>query len=293
MHIPVLLEETLNILNPKVGEFVIDGTIDGGGHAEKLLERVGSKGKLLGVDLDEAMIQGSREKFAGKENITLLNGNYIDLPEMLRNRKLGLADMLLLDLGFSSEQLLSGRGFSFERDEPLNMNYAEGTTPASVWLKKLKEQELADIIYRFGGERMSRRIAKAIKSTRGIDTTKKLADAVRKALPGSYERGRIHPATRTFQALRIFVNRELENIETVLSELPQIVRPGGRVAIITFHSLEDKLIKDGFKKLAKDGLAELLTKKPIPATFQEIKANPRSRSAKIRGIILRQAQNEK
>lgn len=284
MHIPVLLEETLNILNPKAGEFIIDGTIDGGGHAEKLLERVGSNGKLLGVDLDEAMIAGSREKFAGKENVTLLNGNYTDLPEMLRSRKLGLADMLLLDLGFSSEQLLSGRGFSFERDEPLNMNYAEGAIPASVWLKKLKEQELADIIYRYGGERMSRRIAKAIKSTRGIDTTKKLADAVRKALPGNYERGRIHPATRTFQALRIFVNRELENIETVLSELPQIVHPGGRVAIITFHSLEDKLIKDGFKKLAKDGLAELLTKKPIPARFEEIKANPRSRSAKIRGI---------
>ncbi len=284
MHIPVLLEETLNILNPKAGEFIIDGTIDGGGHAEKLLERVGSNGKLLGVDLDEAMIAGSREKFAGKENVTLLNGNYTDLPEMLRSRKLGLADMLLLDLGFSSEQLLSGKGFSFERDEALNMNYAEGTIPASAWLRKLKEQELADIIYRYGGERMSRRIAKAIKSTRGIDTTKKLADAVRKALPGNYERGRIHPATRTFQALRIFVNRELENIETVLSELPQIVHPGGRVAIITFHSLEDKLIKDGFKKLAKDGLAELLTKKPIPARFEEIKTNPRSRSAKIRGI---------
>ena len=283
-HIPVLLEETLNILEPKEGEFAIDGTIDGGGHAEKILERIGPTGKLLGVDLDEQMIRDSREKFAGKKNVILLGGNYKDLPEMLREKNLGLADMLLLDLGFSSEQLYSGKGFSFEKDEPLLMNYAPDATPAHVWLKKLKEQELADIIYRFGGERMFRRIAKAIKSAKGIDTTKKLAEVVKNALPKGYERGRIHPATRTFQALRIFVNRELENIETILNELTEIVRPGGRVAIITFHSLEDKLVKDGFKKLAKDGLAELLTKKPIPATFREIKANPRSRSAKIRGI---------
>lgn len=286
-HIPVLLEETIKALDPQEGEFIVDGTVDGGGHAEAILARIGPKGKLLGVELDEEILKGCRERLGHAKNADLALGNYKDLPEILKEKKLGLADGLLLDLGFSSEQLISGRGFSFEKDEPLLMTYGKDTVPAKVWLKKLKEAELADIIYRFGGERMSRRIARAIKTAREINTSKELAEIVRRALPGNYERHRIHPATRTFQALRIFVNGELENLAQTLQELPRIVRPGGRVAIISFHSLEDKLVKDGFKRMVKEGTAELLFKKPIPATYEEIKKNPRSRSAKLRAIILR------
>lgn len=284
MHVPVLLEETIKILDPRPGEFIIDGTVDGGGHTERILEGVGPKGKLLGVDLDPRMLKGCREKFSGKKNVILLSGNYKDLPAMLEENSFGLADALLLDLGFSSEQLFAGRGFSFDKDEPLLMTYGEEEVSAKVWLKKLKEQELADIIYVYGGERMSRRIAKAIKSAKGIETSRELAEIIRRAVPRNYERGRIHPATRTFQALRIFVNHELESLTEVLTQLPKIVGPGGRVAIISFHSLEDKMVKDAFRKLAKDGAAELIVKKPLVATREEAMENPRSRSAKLRGI---------
>lgn len=284
MHVPVLLEKTIKALNPQEGEFIIDGTVDGGGHAGAILERIGPKGKLLGLDLDPKMLEISREKFSDRKNVILIAGNYKDLPRILEEKKLGLADGLLLDLGFSSEQLASGKGFSFEKDEPLLMTYGEGTTPAREWLKKLKENELADIIYRFGGERMSRRIAKAIKSARGADTSKELAEIIRKALPRNYERGRINPATRTFQALRIFVNGELDNLTEALGDLSRVVRPGGRVAIISFHSLEDKLVKTEFRKLAKEGGAELIFKKPLVAEPEEARENPRSRSAKLRAI---------
>jgi 16S rRNA (cytosine1402-N4)-methyltransferase len=313
MHKPVLLNEVLAALDPQPGNFIIDGTADGGGHAAAILEKITPGGKLLALDWDEAMVAGLKERFGvekenpsgsrknanhlplvGEENrIVLVQGNYADLPEILREKKLDKADGLLLDLGFSSEQLeSSGRGFSFSeraKDEPLFMTYSDDQEPVRALLKRIGEKELADILYEFGGERMSRRIAKAIierRRRKPIEIAGDLADVVRAALPKHYERGRIDPATRTFQALRIYANDELGNLTRVLATLSEIVVPGGRTAVITFHSLEDRIVKNAFRDLAKAKTAELINKKPISASREEIRANPRARSAKLRAIKL-------
>ena len=297
VHTPVLLHEVLTLLDPHPGDFIVDGTVDGGGHAAAILDTVGPTGRVLGLDWDERLLERCRARFAGRRNIALVHGNYAALPEILRTESDGAAaDGLLIDLGFSSEQLeASGRGFSFgesARSEPLLMTYDDTMRPVWRIIREEREPALADIIYRFGGERMSRRIAKAIKD-RGrrapIMTAGDLADAVRAALPGRYERGRIDPATRTFQALRIYANGELENLETLLANLDVIVRPGGRAAIITFHSLEDGIVKRAFQAMAKTGRAEILTKKPVGASREEIAANPRSRSANVRAIRIHQS----
>lgn len=283
-HTPVLLETILENLNPKHGEFVIDGTVNGGGHAERFVELVGPAGKFLGVDLDEDMLSRTKEKLSGK-NIFLVQGNYANIPEILEKENLGKADILLLDLGFSSNQLEAGRGFAFagEENEPILMTYDKNAEPLWKILQKIKAPELERIIREYGGERMAGRIAKAIKvNLHKIKGSHDLAKIVSGALPRSYERGRINPATRTFQALRIFANQELENLKKVLTELPKILKPGGRVAIISFHSLEDKIVKDFFREGKKNGKLEILTKKPLVATRKEASENPRSRSAKLR-----------
>ncbi|MEK7555359.1 MAG: 16S rRNA (cytosine(1402)-N(4))-methyltransferase RsmH [Patescibacteria group bacterium] len=304
MHTPVLLNETIEILNPQPGEFFIDGTIGSGGHAAEIFKRISPNGMLLGIDWDKAMIENVRQKISAISNFQFLisklilkNNNYANLPEILKNEKFGKADGLLIDLGFSSEQLDppagGGRGFSFQKDEILDMRYSanndndddNGITAAEV-VNSFSEKDLADIIYKYGEERFSRRIAKKIVEERRkkrIITTFELAEIVNRAVPG---RGRLNPATKTFQALRIYVNKELENLETLLKNLYNIIKPKGRVAIISFHSLEDRLIKNYFRDMAKQGKAEILTKKPIRPTFEEIQINPRSRSAKLRAIIL-------
>lgn len=290
MHKPVLLKETIEILNPQPGEFFIDGTIGNGGHAMAILEKIGPKGKLLGIDWDGNAIERLKiERFKNYKNVILRQGNYADLPEILKSLKDGKfkslkADGLLLDLGFSSEQL-AGRGFSFLRNEFLDMRYSTDTeiTAAEV-VNSFNEKDLADIIYNYGEERYSRRIARKIVEERRkkpIKTTFELAALVNKAVPG---RGRLNPSTKTFQALRIYVNKELENLETLLKNLNKIVK--GRIAIISFHSLEDRLVKNYFRELKKSGKAEILTGKPIRSTIQEIQINPRSRSAKLRTIII-------
>jgi 16S rRNA (cytosine1402-N4)-methyltransferase len=298
MHIPVLLEETIRLLNPQSGEFFIDGTVNGGGHGSEILKRILPTGKLLGIDWDRAVIAKAREKISEKSQVPISElqnhlilecGNYADLPRILAKKKLPKADGLLLDLGFSSEQLASGRGFSFSADEPLFMTYSETTRPLRERLPQTTEKQLADIIYRFGGERYARRIARAIKeSARGkpIRTSGELAAAIRRAVPRNYERGRIDPATRTFQALRIWTNDELGNLEKILGELGEILRPGGRVAVISFHSLEDKMVKEAFRRGEKEGWLAPLNKKPVSPGLPEIKRNPRSRSAKLRGALL-------
>ena len=285
-HIPVLLEEVKNALSVAPGDFVIDGTVDGGGHAEALLPLVGPKGKILGLDLDEQILSETRKRLGGK-NVILRHGNYADLKEILSAEKLGKADALLLDLGFSSEQLISGRGFSFAeeaRDEPLLMTFDKDDMPVKEILRRTREDALADIIYKFGEERYSRRIARAIKSAGRIETAGRLADVVRKSLPGGYEGHRMDPATRTFQALRIYANHELENLEKILGDLKDVVALGGRVAIISFHSLEDRIVKEKFRELSRGKFAELLNKKPIVATREEVRSNSRSRSAKLRAL---------
>jgi 16S rRNA (cytosine1402-N4)-methyltransferase len=290
MHVPVLLQEVLEMLDPRPGDFMIDGTVDGGGHAAAILERVGPSGRLLGLDLDQTMLANCKTRIAERRGITLLVGNYADLPEILVREKLGKANGLLLDLGFSSEQIeRSGRGFSFgdaSRDEPLLMTYDDSRPAAHEILSAISEKELSDLLFNLGGERYSRRIAQAIVERRrkrpGILTSGDLADTVRAALPKGYEHGRIDPATRTFQALRIAANGELENLQKVLGSLEKILLPGGRVAIISFHSLEDRIVKQSFREMAKGSTLELLTKKPIAPSRKEIAENPRSRSAKLR-----------
>ena len=287
-HTPVLLKEAIEILNPQPGEFFIDGTIGGGGHAIEITKRIEPNGILLGIDWDKEAIQRFKVKGLRFKNLILVQGNYADLPEILEKHNLPKADGLLLDLGMSSDQLEnSGRGFSFLRNEPLDMryNHDNGATAAGV-VNSFSEKDLAEIFWQYGGEKFSRLIAKKIieeRRNKRILTTFDLVEAVKKSTPRNYERGRIHPATRTFQALRIYVNDELGNLETLLQNLCQIIR--GRAAIISFHSLEDRLVKNYFRQMAKEGMAEILTKKPIRPTNEEIQANPRSRSAKLRAII--------
>jgi 16S rRNA (cytosine1402-N4)-methyltransferase len=298
IHEPVLLKEVVQYLDPHPGGFYIDGTMNGGGHALAILKHIVPSGMLLGVDWDARVLERGTERISASLGMTegtiervlrIAAGNYADLPQILREQKLPKADGLLLDLGFSSEQLESGRGFSFLTDEPLLMTYSDDAEPAYRILARLTEKELADAIYELGGERYSRRIAKAIKEKskrKRIERTGELAETIRQTLPRGYERGRIDPATRTFQALRIMANRELENVDRVIGELQKIVKPGGRVAIITFHSLEDRAVKNAFREMAKAGKAELLMKKPVAATREEIAENPRSRSAKLRAITV-------
>ncbi len=292
-HTPVLLHEAVEVLDPKPGEFFIDGTIGGGGHANAILARIGSAGIFLGIDWDKEMIVRLRSKRnARSSKLLLVHGNYAELPAILTRYSLPKADGLLLDLGFSSRQLEAGRGFSFEAyaaDEPLLMTYSAEREPVRQILSGIREQELERIIREFGGERFAGRIARAIiraKRSHPIRTAGDLANAVRSAVPKQYERGRIDPATRTFQALRIYANEELANLEKLLREVREAVKPGGRIAIISFHSLEDRTVKIAFREFAGKGQAEILTKKPISPPLEARRRNPRSRSAKLRAILL-------
>ena len=291
-HVPVLLNEVIKILDPQPGEFFIDGTLGGGGHAAEIFRKISPKGTLLGIDWDKTTIEKAQKNISAISKsesliskLVLISDNYKNIPMILKEKKLGKADGVLLDLGFSSEQLTdSGRGFSFLRDEPLFMTYSKETKPAYRVLSEESESNLKQIIREFGEERFASRIARAIKKNLPILNSGKLAAVVAGAVPGNYERGRIHPATRTFQAIRIFVNRELENLKIFLGEVPSILNPGARLAVISFHSLEDRIVKNRFRELKTEGLAELLTKKPMIAEAGEIRGNPRRRSAKLRAI---------
>lgn len=295
MHKPVLLKEVIKFLDPKDGEFFIDGTFGGGGHSQAILEKVGPKGKLLGVDLDKSQIVNGKLRFSHYRNVVLVQGNYTDLPEILKNEKLDKADGLLLDLGFSSNQLESGRGFTFQKDEVLDMRYAaqarsskfktQNLTAAEV-VNQFSEKDLADIFWKYGEERFARKIAQAVITERRrgkIMATFQLVELINRIIP---RRGKINPATKTFQALRIYVNDELGNLEKVLKNLEKIIKNKGRLAIISFHSLEDRIVKNSFRELARGNKAKILTKKPIIASPEDIKENPRARSAKLRAIQL-------
>ena len=290
MHIPVLLKETIEFLNPQPGKFIIDATIGGGGHAAEILKKIGDSGMLLGIDWDKEAIADCQSRFADYKNVILVNGNYADLPEILKQKELPKVDGIAVDLGFSSRQLeKSGRGFSFLKDEKLDMRYQQETenlTAAEV-INQYSEKELADIFWKYGEERNSRKIAKKIieeRKNKRILTTFDLIEIIRKAVPKNYEQGRINPSTKVFQALRIYVNDELGNLEKILKNMSKILK--GRAVIISFHSLEDRLVKNYFRNLSKENGAEILTKKPIRPSEEEIRGNPRSRSAKLRAIII-------
>lgn len=295
MHIPVLLNEVIRQLDPKPKDFIIDGTIGSGGHSLEIFSRISPGGILLGVDLDKNLLKLAKKRilaeFKDKMKTTkliLVEGNYADLPKILRKKKLPKADGLLLDLGFSSEQLNARRGFSFMTDDPLIMTYGGGNEVRKI-IKDLSEQELAKIIFELSNERFSKVIARAIKERekiKPIETSGELAAVIRSKLPKNYERGRIDPATRTFQALRIYANKELDNLKMILFNLFKILKNGGKVAIISFHSLEDAIVKKYFRDMEKKGKLKILSKKPIRPSPDEIKFNPRSRSAKLRSAII-------
>ena len=302
-HVPVLLKEAIDFLNVRRGGTYIDATVGLGGHSYEIAKRLGAPGHLIGLDKDPAALKiaavrlsafgfrdesapraESREPKADWPEITLLNRSF---AEIAKGQDAASVDGILADIGVSSLQLDdAARGFSFQAEGPLDMRmdpHSERTAEQVV--NHLDERQLADVIYEFGEERRSRRIARAICRSRPIHTTAQLADVISAAARPMNRGDRIHPATRTFQALRIFVNRELDDLKALLAAAPQILKPGGRVVIISFHSLEDRIVKDAFREGAahgKDMVYRILTKKPVTASEEESDRNPRARSAKLR-----------
>ena len=291
-HVPVLLKEAIDFLAVRRGGTYIDATVGLGGHSLEIAKRLGAPGHLIGFDKDPAALEIARERLTGEDarrstdsekgwpEITLLHGSFAEIGERF---PAPVADGILADLGVSSLQLNNAaRGFSFQAEGPLDMrmNTQSGRTAEQV-VNHIDERELADVIYEFGEERRSRRIARAIVRSRPIQTTAQLA-AVVSAAARSMKHERIHPATRTFQALRIFVNRELDDLRELMKFAPQALKPGGRLVIISFHSLEDRIVKDAMREGARQGHYRLLMKKPLTGSEEEIDRNPRARSAKMR-----------
>jgi 16S rRNA (cytosine1402-N4)-methyltransferase len=296
-HVPVLLKEAIDFLNVRRGGTYIDATVGLGGHSYEIARRLGAPGHLIGLDKDPAALEraksvlGRSSLVVGQDEdqavewptITLLQRSF---AEIARGQRPATIDGILADIGVSSLQLSdAARGFSFQADGPLDMRMdPRSERTAEQVVNHIDERELADVIYEFGEERRSRRIARAICRSRPIRSTAHLADVISAAArPMNQAERRIHPATRTFQALRIFVNRELDDLRALLTAAPRILRPGGRVVVISFHSLEDRIVKDAFREGSiKDKHFRVLTKKPVTASEEEQDRNPRARSAKLR-----------
>jgi 16S rRNA (cytosine1402-N4)-methyltransferase len=284
-HVPVLLEETLELLAVRPGGLWVDGTLGTGGHAEAVLRATAPDGRLLGLDRDEEALERARARldpFGAR--VRLEHADYRELPARLGDER---ASGILLDLGVSSLQLDDAeRGFSFQREGPLDMRMdrSERGTAAEL-VNRMREGELADLIHEYGEEPFSRRIARAIARAResgAIETTTRLAEIVRRAAPKSRRPG-FHPATRTFQALRIRVNRELDGLGEAIEHAAACLRSGGRLVVIAFHSLEDRAVKQAFRSLAGRGFS-LLTRKPLRPGDAELRRNPRARSARLRAL---------
>jgi 16S rRNA (cytosine1402-N4)-methyltransferase len=297
-HVPVLLKEAIDFLNVRRGGTYIDATVGLGGHSYEIAKRLGAAGHLIGLDKDPAALQIAQRKLAPAKpdssagvspanadwpKVTLLQTSFAEVGERFGKN---FADGLLADIGVSSLQLQdAARGFSFQADGPLDMRMdPRSERTAEQVVNHLDERELADVIYEFGEERRSRRIARAIVRSRPIRSTAHFADVISAAArPMNSEQRRIHPATRTFQALRIFVNRELDDLTALMNAAPRILKPGGRVVVISFHSLEDRIVKDAFREAGnKYKYFRVLTKKPVTASEEEQNRNPRARSAKMR-----------
>ena len=284
VHRSVLLHEVIAWLAPVEGAVIVDGTAGAGGHTRALAEKVGASGRVIGLDRDPAMLALAESATAGLP-VTLIASAYSDVLEVLEHLEIapGTVDGFLLDLGLSSDQLAwTNRGFSFAADGPLDMRFDPGSDDPSAadLVNSLGEDQLATIFYEYGEERHGRRVARRIVEARRIApfrTTGQLAHVVRGSIPGKW--GPIDPATRVFQALRIAVNHELAHLENTLTLLPDVLRPGGRAAIISFHSLEDRRVKHAFRD---DPRLYVLTRKPVTATPEELASNPRARSAKLR-----------
>ena len=283
VHAPVLPAEVMSFLAVRPGMRVVDGTLGGGGHTRLLADAVGPDGLVIAIDRDPAAIDRGADELAGLP-VRFAQANYCDLPEVLDALSIDAVDAVLLDVGLSSDQLADhDRGFSFDADGPLDLRFdpTEGE-PAWRIVNRMKPESLADIIYEFGEERHSRRIARriaAVREKQPIHSAREFARIVMSAIPRQHPPSRIHPATRTFQALRIAVNQELKSLRIALERIPQRLVPGGRLAVISFHSLEDRLAKQAFRNRQ---VWECLTKSPVEASPEEVAANPRSRSAKLR-----------
>ncbi|HQV62445.1 MAG TPA: 16S rRNA (cytosine(1402)-N(4))-methyltransferase RsmH [Anaerolineales bacterium] len=299
-HIPVLYKEIIHALQPQSGGRYVDGTLGAGGHARGILEACSPDGHLLGLDVDPQALALARETLAPYEGRTHLEqASYITITKQLAALKWDFVDGIVLDLGASSMQFDNAeRGFSFMQDGPLDMRFGSNAfQSAEDIVNTYDERDLADLIFRYGEDRDARRIAKAIVMSRPLRTTRELVAVIEKASP---RRGdRTHPATQTFQALRIAVNEELSSVESVLPQAVAALRSGGRCAVISFHSLEDRIVKDYFREQSKDivnppyeriyeverkAVVEIINKKPIVASDEEVKDNPRARSAKLRVI---------
>lgn len=282
--------EVLSWLRPKDGQIFLDCTVGYCGHAEKILEASAPDGIVVGIDRDILAVEaGTRllERFGNRA--ILVRGHFVDLKRHLFDRGIHLVHGVLFDLGVSSPQIdVPGRGFSFQAEGPLDMrmDQSAGATAADI-VNRTEEVDLANMIYEFGEERYSRRIARAIvraRSIRPLETTRDLVSVIEAAVPGHYRRGRIHCATRTFQALRIAVNQELDHLEPALRDAADVLAPGGRLCVISFHSLEDRIVKHTFRALAAQAEQgfEILTKRPQLPADEEMHRNSRSRSAKLR-----------
>ena len=287
-HAPVLLQEAIDFLAIRRGGTCIDATLGLAGHSCEIARRLGGQGRLIGLDKDSMALEIARRhleqppaELAGDwPQIEVVNASFAEVGKHIPPQS---ADSLLADLGLSSLQLEdAARGFSFQAVGPLDVRMdVRSERTADQVVNHLDEGTLADVIYEFGEERRSRRIARAIVRSRPIRTTKHLSDVI-SAAGRSMKSDRIHPATRTFQAIRIFVNHELEDLEALLASAPQVLKPGGRLVIISFHSLEDRRVKDALREGERSGLYRVLTKKPVTASAAEVDRNPRSRSAKLR-----------
>jgi 16S rRNA (cytosine1402-N4)-methyltransferase len=281
-HVPVMAQEVLEWLQPAAGQTFVDGTLGGGGHTRLLAEAVGPTGSVISLDRDPVAVERATEELKGLP-VRALAANYSDIPEALASLNVNAVDGILLDLGLSSDQLAdANRGFSFQSSGTLDLRFDETRgEPAWKLVGRLSAEHLADLIFQYGEERFSRRIARRIVEVRKenpIRTADELARVVRGSVPRSRDE-RIDPATRTFQALRIAVNEELKWLEVALRRLPDCLKPGGRLAVISFHSLEDRPVKEAFRN---DARLNVLTRRPIRPSESEVAVNPRSRSAKFR-----------
>lgn len=288
LHKPVLLQEAMHFLNPAPGEKIIDATLGAGGHAEEIMRRIAPGGTLIGIDRDSESLKIAQERLKSlKGEFKLVNKNFKDIKEIMQDLEIKEVDGILFDIGLSSIQIETGeRGFSIKNAGPLDMRMDRNTQlTASELVNRLNESELSNLIKDFGEERFHRRIAGNIvraRETKKIETTTELAEIISRSVPCKFRWHRIHPATRTFQALRIRVNGELEAIEEALRQVPAILKKGGRLCVISFHSLEDRIAKNILREFRAEGIFNVLTKKPIVAREEEVLENPRARSAKLR-----------
>ncbi len=290
-HKSVLLNESIDGLELKDSDIFVDGTFGSGGHSEEVAKRFGEKIHIVAIDLDsDALLRGKERLEKLTRNTTYIEGSFKNLDTLLSGVGITKVDKILLDIGLSSNQFEeSGRGFSFQRDEPLIMTFKKHPNGNDVTAKEIlnhwDRENIEAILKGYGEERYSQWIAKAIddyRKIKPIETTKELVGIIMDATPTSYHHRKIHPATKTFQALRITVNDEIESLKLGIKKGFELLKPEGRLAVISFHSLEDRIVKQYFKELEDQGLASRMTKKPIVPTEEEIHENPRSRSAKLR-----------